>query len=84
MVLSWDPPVDHPNGHIRRYIVNVTELETDTHMLHISAGQSLTVESLHPFYQYKYVVLAETIAQGPWSQPLVVQQPEASRFHYYH
>ncbi len=74
--LSWAPPA-HINGIIRKYIINVTEVETHSEMKLVSLELTNTVQPLHPFYHYKCTLSAVTIAPGPWSKPIIIQLPEA-------
>ena len=78
MLISWRPPIDHPNGIIRKYVINVTEEKTGVQEQFITDQNNITIHSRHPFYYYRCVVSAETIAPGPWSRPVVIRQPEAS------
>ena len=78
LVIQWQPPLDiHRNGVIRRYIVNITELETLSLLPYITTNLSITVTSLHPFYRYSYIVTTETIGLGPYSDTRIVHMPEA-------
>jgi hypothetical protein len=68
------------NGVVRRYAVNVTELETGGRGVeqYFTTELNVTVEFLHPFYRYRYVVAAETsVGLGPFSDPNVIHMPEA-------
>ena len=78
LVLHWQPPLlEERNGIVRLYIVNVTELESGAVEQHISVHSTITVPYLHPYYVYRYSVAAQTIAPGPFSEPALVQMPEA-------
>lgn len=78
LVLRWQPPLsEERNGIIRLYIINVTELESGTVEQHVSIQQTITISSLHPYYVYQYSVAAQTVALGPFSEPALVQMPEA-------
>ena len=78
--LSWSspPPEDH-NGIIRYYTVNVTEENTGRKLQFETPIQSVTLEFLHPFYNYTCVVSAATVGPGPYSSPLTVSTLEAGR-----
>ena len=81
LVIQWQPPLDlHRNGIIRRYIVNITELDTSTLLQYFTTDLNITVPSLHPFYQYGYTVSAETIGVGPFSDTSIIHMPEAGRY----
>lgn len=78
LVLHWEPPLlEDRNGVIRIYIVNITELETGETMQHVSIELTISISSLHPHYVYQYSISAQTIASGPFSEPAVIQMPEA-------
>ena len=81
LYLSWSPPNEHPNGIIRRYLVNITEQETGIQEHFVTEEMSLTVYSRHPFYHYVCIVSAVTVAPGPWSLSVVTHQPEASKYY---
>ena len=76
--INWEPPnVEHRNGVLRRYIINVTELETMYHEIFYTEVKNITLTSRHPFYLYRYTIAAETIDFGPFSSSDVIQMPEA-------
>lgn len=76
--LTWQPPLsDDGNGVVRSYTINITELETGRREQYFTNGTNVTVESRHPFYRYRYVVAAETVRLGPFTEPNVIQMPEA-------
>ena len=78
--LSWvAPPAPH-NGIIRYYTVNLTETDTGVQILIESETTSIVISSLHPYYTYEVVVAAVTVANGPYSPPLVLQLPEDGTF----
>ena len=68
--LTWQPPpVDRQNGIILGYFINMTELESGRHTQLIANTTLLTVNRLHPFYRYHFVIAAETvIGRGPPSR----------------
>ena len=80
--LRWQPPlVEDVNGVVRRYTVNVTELETGRVERFFTTELNITLESRHPFYRYRYVVAAETVGLGPFSDPNVIHMPEAGELY---
>ena len=84
LVIRWQPPLDiHRNGVIRRYIINITELETSSLLPYITTNLSITITSLHPFYQYSYIVSTETIGLGPYSDTRIIHMPEAGTYIYF-
>ena len=80
LVLMWQPPLaEDVNGVVRTYVVNITELETGRLDQYLTSDLNVTVESLHPFYRYRYIVAAETISVGPFTDPNVIPMPEACK-----
>jgi len=79
--ISWTPPpIEHQNGIIREYRVNITERETGMTFHLITAATSVTIPSLHPFYNYKCKVAAVTIGEGPYSVELTITMPEEGNY----
>ena len=71
ILLQWNPPPPFfQNGMIRRYAINVSEVETMEESFHSTSELQFTFSSLHPFYYYNFTVAAITIAPGP-SSPLI-------------
>ena len=79
--LSWNPPpLEHQNGDIREYKINITEVETETELQHLmSITTTLTVSNLHPSYHYQCSIAAVTIGTGPYSDIFTVQTREDGR-----
>ena len=78
--LSWSPPPrEHHNGMIRRFLINVTEVDTARMYQTASFGSAVTISSLHPFYTYEFTVAAYTVAPGPFSEPSVQLMPQDSK-----
>lgn len=78
LFIQWESPaVEHRNGIIRRYIVNVTELETGKQEQFNTINLNMTLASRHPSFQYRYLVSAQSIAPGPFSQAQIISMPEA-------
>ncbi len=78
MYIQWDPPAaDSHNGVIRRYHINISEVDTGKQEQRYTENLHITIGSLHPFYQYRYTVSAETITAGPPSLEGRIQMPEA-------
>ena len=48
--------------------------------LPLTNSTSMVIENLHPFYTYRFFVAAQTVAVGPFSNPIALQMPEAGRF----
>ena len=78
----WEPQED-PNGNIREYRVNVTEVETGRKFQLSTNTNSIIIGSLHPYYTYNCMVVAVTIAPGPFSSIITVRTDEASTFDHY-
>ena len=64
------------NGIIRRYIINVTELNSGTEYQLENSSTEITIPDLHPFYQYFYSVAAITVALGPFTPGFITEMPE--------
>ena len=76
---SWQPPVNgSTNGVIQCYIINITEVNTDiSFQLETTADiLFIVVSNLHPYYQYRCIVAAETVGLGPFSTPVIMELPE--------
>lgn len=80
LLLTWEPPpLEHRNGRIREYKVKLEEIETGDILELASASTQVNVSNLHPFYNYKCSVAAETIGVGPFSEDIRVQTDEYSK-----
>lgn len=78
--LSWlPPPVQHHNGIIRMYTINLYEVETGITITTTSLNTSAVVSSLHANYNYTVTVSAVTVSPGPFSTSVNIQTPEDSR-----
>lgn len=78
--LTWDPPaLEHHNGVIDGYLVNVTEVITNTFAQHFSNQTQITIEDLHPYYFYHCQVTAVTVGEGPYTDVVVVVTDEAGK-----
>ena len=75
--ITWQPPVEEDrNGIIRRYIINITELNSGNEYQLENASTEITVQDLHSFYRYSYSVAAETVALGPFTPASIIEMPE--------
>ena len=75
--LSWSPPPSSDtNGIIREYRVNVTEVETGVMFFLTTASTSITLQSLHPYYNYRCIVSAYTVGVGPYTAVFNIRTPE--------
>ena len=71
--MSWDPvPFAERNGIIRSYTVTLYNLESGMTANISSNSTSLMITELHPYYEYKAKVKAETILYGPYSVSVAV------------
>ena len=70
------PPVDKINGNIQRYVIEVTELETQSLSQYLATNTPVKLQSLHPHYTYVCRVAAETVDTGPYTRNITVQLPE--------
>ena len=59
---------------------SVSETGITEQVLHMSAQTNLTLEDLHPFYTYTFIIAAVTIDQGPFSEMFSFQMPQAGEF----
>ena len=76
LFISWSPPLpQHVNGIIQHYIVNVTVTESQEKLQYQTASTSLTLNNLHPFYTHTVIVLAVTVAPGPFSSEYILRLP---------
>ena len=82
VVLQWNPPPSgQQNGHIRHYIISVTELDTGLSFSITALMETgYSVGSLHPFYTYNISVSAVTVAAGPYTEPYTIRTLEDSKF----
>ena len=82
LLISWKPPpTDSQNGHIRYYTVKIVEDNSMTVSLTNTSDNvtSLTVNQLHPYYQYSVSVAAVSIGMGPFSPEKSIRMPEAGK-----
>ena len=82
--LSWSPPPTlETNGVVREYRVNVTEVESGTVFTLTSTTTSITLQSLHPYYNYRCVVSTYTVGIGPYTAVFNIRTPEDCKLHIY-
>ena len=75
--ITWQPPVEgERNGIIRRYVINITELNSGNEYQLENSSTEITIQDLHPFYRYSYSVAAETVALGPSTSASIIEMPE--------
>ena len=78
ITLFWSPPpMEHWNGIIRSYIINLIEHETNATYSYTSFATgptlTMTINSLHPYYTYQFTITAVTIGPGPPTHAFTVQ-----------
>ena len=77
--LSWEPPLlEKQNGIITTYqviVISQNLMENKTH--DVSEGRTLTIDMLHPSYNYTVRIAAATVVGiGPFSDPITVMTLE--------
>ena len=78
--LTWDPPpLDHQNGEIRGYRINVTEKLTGHELQFSTLLTEIVVTDLHPYFEYDCEVVAITVDEGPYSSNISVRTKEAGK-----
>ena len=63
------------NGIIRRYIINITRIDTGEMESYTSQDFSIILQVL-PFRRYLVSIAAVTVDTGPFSEYLTVEMPE--------
>ena len=73
----WEPPsMAQQNGIIRRYIVNITSVDSGEELIAYSQATTTLLQNLDPFTSYACFISAETVAPGPFSSPIVFRTAE--------
>lgn len=71
--VEWVPPPGHThNGIIRRYLLNITELETGRDFIRQTPETYFVLVHLHPHYTYLFTVIAVTVSPGPPTEGMIV------------
>ena len=75
--LSWEEPqAEEQNGVITSYVINTTALEIGEQSSFTTAGTSIELYNLHPFYTYSVTMAAATVnGTGPYSAVFTIQLP---------
>ena len=77
VLVSWRPPtVGKQNGIIITYTIILVELLTNTTLTYEQGGNisELTVDELHPYYEYKCSIVAATqVGNGPFTGSVTVR-----------
>ena len=80
--MTWSPPaLEHQNGIIQYYLVNVTEIETGTLTAYNITSAWLFLTGLHPHYNYLFVFAAATIGLGPTGSSITITTTEDGKEH---
>ena len=76
--MTWDPPaVQHRNGMITAYTINITSEDGMSMTQMVFSGTSFRLESLRPFVSYTCSIAAHTsVGQGPFSTTVTATTPE--------
>lgn len=83
--MSWmPPPLEHQNGIIIGYLVRVTGVDNEHEVERNVTDLSTIISGLHPFYSYRFSVAAETIAHGPFNNPITLKLPESGEDYEYY
>ena len=81
VTLSWDPPLEeNRNGIIRSYTIHVTDKLMNKNTTYSSDTTNITLTSLRPYSLYLCAIAAQTISQGPFTQPFIIQMPEDGKY----
>lgn len=78
LTVTWSPPISmFQNGIIRKYKLNLIEVETSTQYLEEFVETRAVFVGKHPFYRYLFNISAVTVAPGPFSTESIVRLQEA-------
>ena len=76
-MVNWNSlPVQNRNGIIRYYTVRVIEIQTGIASQSNSTLESLSLNNLHPAYDYQIQVAAVTVSTGPFSSAVTTSTAE--------
>ena len=65
--LTWQPPpISSHNGIIQEYRLHVIENNTNTDTYSSTQSTMMTLDNLHPYYEYHISVAAVTVDIGPY------------------
>ena len=80
--LFWNPPpADAQNGIITRYMISITEVETNRSFSLFSPTTSVNVTSLHPYYTYNCTIAAVTmVGDGPYTTSITIITLQDGKF----
>ena len=81
MAIQWTaPPSEDQNGVIRKYLINVTAIDTGKKDTYIFTGTTAIIASLIPSFTYEFTLSAYTVASGPYSNVTTITLPEDGKF----
>ena len=82
LILTWSPPPpEDRNGIIRKYLINISAVESGEHFYQLTSNTTaVVVDGLHPYYTYSCIVAALTVGTGPFTEVSTVQLPEDGMF----
>ena len=67
VTLTWEPPpISTHNGIIQEYRLRVIEIGTKVEIYYKSQTTKMTLDTLHPHYDYQTSVAAVTVDVGPY------------------
>ena len=79
---QWNPPpLEHRNGIIRRYVLFLLQLNSETRVQQSSLTESITFSNLKPYTTYRCKVAAYTTALGPFSSEVQNRTHEDGKYH---
>ncbi len=83
ITLTWSPILpEHVNGIILFYLVEVTEVLTNTSFTFHAVQDRINIGPLHPYYTYQCRLAAFTTGIGPYTPFFYVNSGEASNNKY--
>jgi hypothetical protein len=78
--VDWaPPPIEATNGILRKYVVNLTALDSETERIFEARNTSLEIRNTHPHTEYLVSVSAYTVHRGP-SAILEIHTPEDGKY----
>lgn len=81
ITLRWDPiPLEHLNGILRFYLVDVVEVITNNSWTFHSVQNHVNIGPFHPYYTYRCRVAGFTVGVGPYTSFFYVNSGEACEF----
>ena len=82
--LNWQPPpISSHNGVIQEYRLHVLETNTKNEIYYKSQSTKMTLDYLHPYYNYQISVAAVTVDVGPYATITARTLEEGKKWHVY-